>query len=104
MAAAQAQTAPPTAAPAPAIAHVAPALPAPEEPVTLKLGTICERLGFAVSAAFLAESLGIMPARAEGRLYRPSDFDRICAALHHHIERVRAGGRVALASASKEAA
>ncbi len=64
--------------------------PRGDEPATLKLGTVCERLGFTVTAAFVADALGIKPARIDGsaRLYRPSDFARICAALTHHIETV----------------
>lgn len=85
-AAAPAPFVPPAANP---IALVA-AQPA-NEPATLKLGTICERLGITMTAAFVTETLGVQHARTEGRalLYRDADFDRICAALHRHIERVR---------------
>lgn len=62
------------------------------EPATLKLGAICARLGFTMTAAFVADALDIKPAKVEGvaRLYRESDFGRICAALQTHIERVHA--------------
>lgn len=73
------------------------AAPAPraDEPATLKLGTICERLGFTMTAAFVGDTLGIRAARSEGtaKLYRESDFSRICAALQAHIERVHALAR-----------
>lgn len=85
---------PPVAAPLPAPAApmrtIAPApapAPKPDEPATLKLGTVCERLGFTVTAAFVSDTLGIKPSRIEGaaRLYRESDFYRICTALQVHI-------------------
>lgn len=62
-----------------------PPAPAPraDEPATLKLGTICERLApVAITAAGL-ETLGIRHSATAGaaRLYRESDFPRICAAI-----------------------
>ena len=62
-----------------------------DEPATLRLGAICDRLGFALTSAFVETALHIKPARVEGaaKLYRPSDFERICTALQQHIERVR---------------
>jgi predicted phage-related endonuclease len=79
----------PAPAPAPVVAPIPlrPAAPAVDEPATLKLGTICERLGFTMTAAFVAETLQLKPARIEGsaRLYRESDFARICHALQNHI-------------------
>lgn len=82
----------PAAAPAPA--------PRADEPATLKLGTICERLGFTMTAAFVFDTLGIKPAKSEGaaKLYRESDFGRICAALQQHIERVYAAQREEVAA------
>lgn len=58
------------------------------EPATLKLGTICERLGFTLTAAFVADTLGIQPTPSSGRavLFKESDFARICKALVKHIE------------------
>lgn len=89
-----AQPSTPVAAPA--------AAPAPraDEPATLKLGTICERLGFTMTAAFVFDTLGIKPAKSEGaaKLYRESDFGRICAALQQHIERVYAAQREEVAA------
>lgn len=78
---------------APAVPYVAPAAvvarPATTaaEPATLNLGAICTRLGFTVTADFLADSLGIAHSRTDkaSRLYRESDWPRICAALVHHI-------------------
>ncbi len=39
-----------------------------------------------MTAAFVADTLHIKPARVDGasRLYRPSDFQSICAALQSH--------------------
>lgn len=53
---------------------------------TIKLGEICARLGFVVTAEFLA-NLGFSPVGFEraAKLYRESDFRRICAALINHI-------------------
>lgn len=73
--------------------HAAPQLvraaaaPAANEPATLKLGTICERLGFNVSAAFLQDVLHIKAADTAGRavLYRESQWPVICAQLLSHI-------------------
>ena len=61
-------------------------------PPTLKLGAICTRLGFQVTADFL-KSLGFEPAGRERAavLFHESDFDRICAALISHISAVRQG-------------
>ena len=63
-----------------------------DEPPTLKWGDISARLGFTLQAAFIAEMLGV-PWRATdkaAKLWRESDFDRICAALVRHVEAVRA--------------
>lgn len=61
--------------------------PAANEPATLKLGTICERLGFTVSAAFLAEHLHIQPAEVQGRaaLFTETQFQLICRQLLSHV-------------------
>lgn len=58
-----------------------------DEPATLKLGDICGRLGFTVSAAFLADVLHVKPAKAEGasKLYTETQFRTICAQLVSHI-------------------
>lgn len=86
------------AAPAPSVRTIVPppaapqwtvtaAAPAANEPATLKLGTICERLGFTVSAAFLADVLHIRAADTHGRavLYRESQWPVICQQLQSHI-------------------
>lgn len=96
--AAQQQAAAPAAAPAPAPMAQAPiqapavraAAPAqkPDEPATLKLGDICGRLGFTVTATFVADTLHIKPAQAIGNrpgLYTESQFARICAQLVSHV-------------------
>ena len=77
----------PQPAPAPAIRAAAPA-PKADEPATLKLGTLCERLGFIVRADFLTDTLHIRPAKFDGNrpgLYSESQFQRICAQLVAHI-------------------
>ena len=53
---------------------------------TMKLGEICERLGFTITAAFLS-SLGFEPVGHEkaAKLYRTRHFKHICAALVQHI-------------------
>lgn len=52
----------------------------------LRLGQICERLGFDVTADFL-NKLGFAPAARDkaARLYHESDFPLICQALIRHI-------------------
>lgn len=56
---------------------------------TIKLGEICTRLGFTVTADFLAV-LGFQAVATEraAKLYREADFPRICAALVSHIQAV----------------
>jgi hypothetical protein len=55
----------------------------------LRLGEISQRLGFDVTANFLA-SLGFAPVAQEkaAKLYSAADFPRICAALQRHISAV----------------
>lgn len=68
-----------------------PASSADVSPPSLKLGTIKERLGFAIDAEFLLSHLGFAPTIEKGsKLYHESDFPRICAALQHHIAAVQA--------------
>lgn len=97
---AQALPAAPAPAPAPVVALVTPAPAAADEPATLNLGTICERLGVTMTAAFVADTLCIKPARTAGaaKLYRQSDFERVCFALQRHIERVRLAQREGVAA------
>ena len=67
----------PIAAPAPVKSSAAP---------TMKLGTIADRLGFALPAEFL-KSLGFEGQRVKGAcLFHESDFPLICDALQRHIE------------------
>lgn len=78
----------PTVQPAPVAAPVARPAPAADEPATLKLGDICGRLGFTVTADFLAESLHITPAAmpVKGRgLYTETQFQLICRQLISHV-------------------
>ena len=55
----------------------------------LKLGKIAERLGFTLTADFLA-TIGFEPAGSAGnaKLYFEEDFPRICQALVDHIQTV----------------
>jgi hypothetical protein len=57
---------------------------------TLRLGQICERLSFTVSADFL-RGLGFESTRERSAvLYHEQDFPAICAALIQHIQQVQA--------------
>ena len=53
---------------------------------TIKLGEICARLGFTVSADFLA-SLGFDPVATDknAKLYREDSFKHICAGISAHV-------------------
>jgi putative phage-type endonuclease len=90
------------AAPAPVAAPAPPApvaeirrAPAAEQP-TLKLGRINERLGFVVTADFLA-SLGFAAhTDRSAKLYREGDFKAICAGISAHVLAV--GAEVAQAA------
>ena len=85
----------PVEAPAPApaaVVRLAPRAPAATTSApTLKLGEICTRLGFTVTADFLA-GLGYAPAATDrnSKLYHEQDFAHICAALVEHIESLQA--------------
>lgn len=65
-------------------------LPAPpNEPASLKLGEICAMFGVTMTAAFVADTLGV-PHRATdkaAKLYRQSDVALIGRALQRHIGR-----------------
>ena len=62
--------------------------PAPDTDTgtTMKLGEICERLGFTITAQFLA-GIGFEPVGHEraAKLYRECDFRAICIALVKRI-------------------
>ena len=64
-----------------------PAAPRAAEPATLNLGAICGRLGFTVSAQFLADVLHIQPARTDkaSKLYTELQFAVICNQLISHV-------------------
>lgn len=68
----------------------APAAASVNEMPTLKLGAICSRLGITMTAAFVADTLGIPSAGRDKAavLYRESQFPAICAALAKHVSRV----------------
>lgn len=82
----------PAASPAPIptpVRSAAPVRRAPAaEPATLKLGVICDRLGFTVDADLLA-ALGFEAQKdRSARLYREGDFKAICAAIRAHVQDV----------------
>jgi hypothetical protein len=74
------------------VTPIASARPAatPASAPAMRLGQICERLGFTMTADFLA-SLGFAPAATEkaAKLYHESDFPAMCAALVRHIGNVQ---------------
>lgn len=75
------------AAPAPQVRAFQPA-PAANDAPTMTLGQLNARLGFTCSGDFL-ESLGFVAHRDRAaRLYRPSDFADICAAIVEHVKQV----------------
>lgn len=85
----------------PAVASAAPPVAAPpapraDEPATLNLGAICSRLAPVKLDAAGLLALGVMPAKTEGssKLYRESDFRRLCVALQQHLVDVMAGEAV----------
>lgn len=61
----------------------------PDTGATIKLGDICTRLGFTVTADFLAAQ-GFKPHTTDksAKLYLESNFPLICAALIRHIQSV----------------
>jgi hypothetical protein len=62
---------------------------APTTAPALRLGQIGERLGFPLTADFLAR-LGFAPAATDksAKLYHEQDFPAICAALIRHVTAV----------------
>ena len=79
--------APPAAPAAPAVVPINP--PASPNGATIKLGEVSARLGFTVTADFLA-SLGFQ-ARTEkaAKLYRADDWPAMCDAIAAHVHHVR---------------
>lgn len=68
--------------------QAAAAAPVANEPATLTLGMICERLQFTVRADFLADVLHVKPAKVEGKrpgTYTESQFATICHQLQSHV-------------------
>jgi hypothetical protein len=75
------------APPTPTVVHIPRAVTIPP---TLKLGAISERLGFVVTADFLA-GLGFHATiDKSARLFHEHDFPRMCAAIEQHIAGIRA--------------
>jgi hypothetical protein len=64
----------------------------PDATKMIKLGEICNRLGFTVTADFLA-SLGfeVVATDKNAKLYKESSFPAICRALQRHINDVATG-------------
>lgn len=58
-----------------------------DERATLTLGAICGRLGFTVTAAFLADQLHVRPAATDKRaqLYTETQYQLICRQLLSHV-------------------
>lgn len=85
----------PAPAPAAPVAQVVRQIRPPQqaEEATLKLGEICARLGITLTASVIEDVLGIAPAKVEkaSKLYRPSDFARICDALIANVQKAKAG-------------
>ena len=63
-----------------------PAVDAIDSPPTLKLGEINARLGFTMSADFLAELGFVAHHERSARLYHERDWPGICASLVRHIQ------------------
>lgn len=70
----------PAAAAAPAVAR--------DEPATLSLGAICDRLGFTVTGLFISSTLRVSPERTEkrGSYYTETQFRHICRQIATHVE------------------
>lgn len=68
------------------IPDVQPESDAIDSPPTLKLGEINARLGFVVSADFLAQLGFVAHQERSARLYHERDWPGICAALARHIQ------------------
>jgi predicted phage-related endonuclease len=99
----------PSPAPAPAAPSASPAAPPPvalytrttarapaadlfppkeDEKPTMKLGDISARLGFTVTADFLAELGFAATVDRNARLYRESQFEAICLEIIRHVQQV----------------
>lgn len=68
------------------ISDVQPDSDAIDSPPTLKLGEINARLGFTLSADFLAKLGFVAHQECSSRLYHERDWPHICAALIRHIQ------------------
>ena len=80
----------PVGKPAPAVVPAAPERS--DDGLRIRLGEICQRLGFTVTADFLS-SLGISHVAQErtAKMYRASDFDLICDRIANHVMAVKEG-------------
>lgn len=85
----------PTAAPQPAPVAAPRAKTNVDEPPTMRLCDLGQRLGFTLSSEFLTK-LGFPPvARSRNSmLYRPSDFPAICAALVAHLHSLQSSDQL----------
>jgi predicted phage-related endonuclease len=87
-----AATAPAAPAPAPMAQAPAPAVPAPaaapraDEPATLTLGAVCDRLDVKMTAQFVADTLNVKATRTErgAHWFTETQFRAICLALASH--------------------
>ena len=80
----------PVCKPAPAVVPAAPERS--DDGLRIRMGEICQRLGFTVTADFLS-SLGISHVAQEraAKMYRASDFDLICDRIANHVMAVKEG-------------
>lgn len=78
-----------------------PPAPRADEPATLNLGAISERLGFTVPGNFMS-LVGIegVPGPRGSRMFTESQFDLLCFRLQAHIEKVQNAARAALFEAA----
>ena len=80
----------PVCKPSPAVVPAAPERS--DDGLRIRLGEICQRLGFTVTADFLS-SLGISHVAQErtAKMYRAGDFDLICDRIANHVMAVKEG-------------
>jgi hypothetical protein len=57
----------------------------------LKLGDLCQRLGFTVDRPFIEGTCGVLPAGTQKRavLFRACDWSAICDAISAHVQRAK---------------
>lgn len=65
-----------------------PEAPAPDEPADIKMATLCNELGFAITERFVRETLGVTPTCRDKRaiLFTATQRRQILAALVRHVQ------------------